>query len=157
MTSRARDESISPGAFIPAARQKSSKSAPEMFALDQTATSLSPCSPSMNAWTLRLSTPSLRPRRHLTRAVSRTVPEPMTRSGGNPESESAYPVRMSTGFATTSRIASRLTRVSCSRMLRSISREIPRWSIFGHPTGLICSGFRFRFFLFSYCMSAPCW
>ena len=54
-----------------------------MVAIDQAATSVSPCSPMMCAWTLRASTPKCWLRSERKRAVSRMVPEPITRSGGS--------------------------------------------------------------------------
>ena len=66
----------------PRIRQKLSRSSPDTLASLQTASSLSPCSPMMKAWTFRLSTPSSSPSSCLSRPVSSTVPEPMTRSLG---------------------------------------------------------------------------
>ncbi len=56
-----------------------------MFADDHTATSESPCSPETWAWTERGSTPWRSASSIRKRAVSRIVPDPMTRSAGRPE------------------------------------------------------------------------
>ena len=107
-----------------------------MLALDQTASSLSPCSPMMKACTLRPSTPSRWPSRYLSRAVSSTVPEPITRPAGRPESRCAMQVSTSTGLDTTSSTASRAACTTCpttaDRMVRlrpsSATRVSPgRW------------------------------
>jgi len=68
------------------------------------ASSLSPCSPIINAWTLRLSISRCSPNRYLNRPVSRTVPEPITRFAGYPDSLSAISVSISTGLDTIRRI-----------------------------------------------------
>ena len=76
-----------------------------MFAVLHAAISLSPCSPMMRACTLRGSTPEVLAQDVLLkRAVSSTVPDPMTRFLGMPDSFSATCVRMSTGFDTTSKM-----------------------------------------------------
>ena len=88
----------------PRSSQKSFTGMPDMFAVLHAAISLSPCSPMMRACTLRGSTPRCSPRMYLKRAVSSTVPDPMTRFSGMPDSFSATCVRMSTGFDTTSKM-----------------------------------------------------
>ena len=77
---------------------------PDTLADDHATTSLSPCSPTINACTLRLSTDKCCPSLLLSLALSRTVPEPITLSSGSPDSLIATCVRISTGFATTRRI-----------------------------------------------------
>ena len=62
---------------------------PDTLVLLHAAISLSPCSPMMKEWTLRLSTPKCSLKAYFKRAVSKTVPEPMTRFSGKPESFNA--------------------------------------------------------------------
>ena len=59
---------------------------PDTLADDHATTSLSPCSPTINACTLRLSTDKCCPSLLLSLALSRTVPEPITLSSGSPDS-----------------------------------------------------------------------
>ena len=73
----------------PRRRLNTSIGMPETLARLQMAISESPCSPTMRAWTLRGSTPRCSPSTYLKRAVSSTVPDPMMRFAGNPESLSA--------------------------------------------------------------------
>ena len=55
----------------------------------------------MKAWTLLLSTFKCLPIAYFKRAVSKTVPEPITFCSGNPLNFAAVNVRISTGFETT--------------------------------------------------------
>ena len=64
------------------ARAISQTGMPLMSAWLHTGSSVSPCSPMMFACTLRASTSKYSPSRKRKRAVSRIVPEPMTRCGG---------------------------------------------------------------------------
>ena len=55
------------------------------------------------------------------RAVSRIVPEPITRAGGRPERRVAMSVMMSTGFVATRRIASGAAARTLATTLRNTS------------------------------------
>ena len=102
-----------------------------MFAELQTGTSLSPCSPTMNAWTERASTPKWSDRAARKRAVSRIVPDPMTRSGGRPDRRHDSYDRMSTGFVATRMMPFGLASATCGTIwpkiavfLRTRSRRV---------------------------------
>ena len=62
--------------------------------------SVSPCSPTMLAWTLVRETPALCASSQRSRDVSRTVPEEKTRDDGSPEIFCAATVSTSQGLVT---------------------------------------------------------
>ena len=71
-----------------------------VVAVDQTGNSVSPCSPTMLAWTLGTATPARRASSQRSREVSRTVPEEKMRPAGSPEIFCAATVRTSQGLVT---------------------------------------------------------
>ena len=71
-----------------------------IVAPDHTGNSVSPCSPTMLAWTLATATPARRASSHRSRDVSSTVPEEKTRYVGSPKIFWAATVSTSQGLVT---------------------------------------------------------
>ncbi|CAC6988312.1 Uncharacterised protein [Staphylococcus aureus] len=90
---------------------------PATFACDQTASSVSPCSPIILASTLEGATPSSWLIKYCKRALSNTVPEPITRSAGNPVYSFTNLVKMSTGFAAIKKYPSKPLSITLLTML----------------------------------------
>ena len=91
-----------------------------MRASDHSGNSVSPCSPTIWAWTEVGATPVRRAISQRRREVSSTVPEANTRSGGSPEASWASMVRTSQGLVTMTMIACGAT----SRTSRTIEPTI---------------------------------
>ena len=83
-TSCSRPSSSSAPIRPPVGPTTSSSAVPPTDAVDHSAISLSPCSPTIVACTLLTPTPSRSASRWRSRDVSSTVPLPITRSGGSP-------------------------------------------------------------------------